>query len=300
MRHSIAFDLLALVALATAPQAVEASLLASDMLYRDGTTISHLEDNSWLAYADTNENGLIDGGEYLYGMFDIRSVRDAYPGTQGVWPPQSEMFAGVFVAQIGGIDEENARFSGGATIDLLPAPADIWESLALDAPANPGQTLFAMYSDPDGPLSTVDPLAAGGIGDSLASATNGTKLWEFGFLGDSDPNERWWCDVDTLDYLLLDGLRYRAAMNVTWSSPTAADLPTLGAHDFFGWANRNLPAPSAVQLTGNLESFSAGNFDFRIDSDFYVRAVPEPGTLVCLVIGALALGLDAIARRKKA
>ncbi|MBN1911716.1 MAG: PEP-CTERM sorting domain-containing protein [Pirellulales bacterium] len=253
--------------------------LATDLLYKDGVTITHLEDDDWESFKEVGTpNGVVEVGEYFYGMFQIVDVRDAWPGTQGERPRQSEMFTGVFVAEVADINN-SPIFIGGSRVYFQPAPASVWQELGLDAPADAG-TMAVVYSDPDGPQGMVDPNAGAGVNDALATATNGTMLWEVGYT--NNQNEFWYGDVNSLSVTNLMYLFYQSAVNVT---ATGAGTPLL-PHGFLYPTK-----PTQVQFDGKLESFSAGHFMIRTDSDFYVRAVPEPSTLALAVFGALALAV---------
>jgi hypothetical protein len=283
-----------LVAALSAQGVLAATPLATDMLFKDGVTITQLEDNDWESLKEVAGIGtpnLVEVGEILYGMFEITDVRDASPGTQGVQPRQADMFAGVFVVEVAQVLPPQV-YIGGATFVMKPAPAAAWTGLGLAAPVS-ANTMAVVYSDPDGPQLMVDPADAGGVVGSLATATNGTKLWELGFAGGSNATEFWTGDASSQNIVNLKNLSYKASLNVTQAEPVVAGI-LLGGHDFL-----NFGGPAQVQFTGTLENASAGNFQIRTDSDFYVRAVPEPATVAYLLFGAVALGIGALVRHKK-
>jgi hypothetical protein len=291
MRRYLGISCAAMLVVALSAQGVLAmSPLATNLLYNDGATITQLEDNDWESLVDDGD-GVVEIGEILYGMFEITDVRDVSPGTQGVQPRQSEMFAGVFVTEVARVLPPQ-KYIGGATYVMKPASAAAWTSLGLAAPVS-ANTMAVIYSDPDGPQLMVDP-ATGNVASSLATATNGTKLWEFGFAGGgNDPAEFWTGDTDSPSILNLEELTYKAALNVTEAEPAVSGI-VLGDHNFKNWR-----APTQLQFTGGMESTAAGDFRIRTDSDFYVKVVPEPATVAYLLFGAVALGFGALVRRKK-
>ncbi|MBN2021339.1 MAG: PEP-CTERM sorting domain-containing protein [Pirellulales bacterium] len=266
----------------------QAEPLATSLLYLDGQTITQLEDNDWESFLDGNANWVVEQGEYFYGMFDITDVRDASPQLQPDRQRQANMFAGVFVAEVKSVTP-SALFTGGATVQLQPAPAAVWTQLGLAAPVS-ANTIAVVYSDPDGPQGMVDPNAPGAnplarVIASLATATNGTKIWEVGFAGGgADPTEFWTGEVNNANMLALQVLLYNASLNVTALGPGAAGV-TLLDHDFLFGPN----ILSEVQLSGRMESLSAGNFMIRTDTDFYLKAIPEPSTIGLLLAGLACL-----------
>ena len=290
MRRYLGIGLAAMLVVALSAQGVLAvNPLATNLLYNDGTTITQLEDNDWESLVDDGD-GVVEVGEILYGMFEITDVRDVSPGTQGVQPRQAEMFTGVFVTEVAQVLPPQ-KYIGGATYVMKPAAAAAWTSVGLAAPVS-ANSMAVIYSDPDGPQLMVDP-ATGSVATSLATATNGTKLWEFGFAGGgNDPSEFWIGDADSPSIVNLQDLMYKASLNVTEAEPVVSGI-ILGDHNFKNWL-----APAQLQFTGGMESKSAGDFQIRTDSDFYVRVVPEPATVAYLLFGAVALGFGALVHKK--
>jgi hypothetical protein len=284
-----------LVVVVSAQGVLVAAPLATDMLFKDGVTITQLEDNDWESLKEVAGIGtpnVVEVGEILYGMFEVTDVWDASPGTQGVQSRQADMFAGVFVLEVAQVLPPQV-YVGGATFVMKPAPAAAWTGLGLAAPVS-ANTLAVLYSDPDGPQNMVNPAALGGVAGSLATATNGTKLWEAGFAGGgNDPTEFWIGDASSQNIVNLQNLSYRASLNVTQAEPVVAGI-LLGDHDLL-----NLGVLAQVQFTGAKENLSAGNFQIRTDSDIYVRVVPEPATVAYLLFGAIAMGFGALVRHKK-
>jgi len=260
--------------------------LATSLLYLDGS-VTQLEDNDWETIIEKGTiDGIIEQGDVFVGMFDITDVYNMSTGAQRNRQP--EMFAGVFVATVAGVAASDIYF-GGTKVYLAPAAASDWTALGLDAPTHAG-TMAMVYSDPDGPQNMVNP-GMGSLILSLATATNGTKLWEVGFRGEG--GEFWVGDANATVIPAVTKLSYEGSLNIT-ASTAAGSAVTLVKHGYLYGPN----VLSEVQFQGRMEAGYAGDFMIRTDSDFYLKAVPEPSTVVMMAFGLAALALGAIRARR--
>lgn len=304
--RNLALVTVALIVLTGSPIEAEASI-ATDLLF-DGV-VNKLEDNDWDAGILTNGGGstTLDVGDILFGMYEIQQVVNNQ-NTSQINLRSTNTFTGVFAQRVATKDQPGGQFAGAAATRFTFAPLTDLEYSALAAsfsalPAVRGSSdsMFFVYDDLGPPFVNGN---AGSINSSLATATNGTLLWEFGFR---DGDELFVADVNT-DVLASTGsLDFVGWINLTYT--TAAGAAT--GVSFMD--HLTVPAPpdgngppvtavlSEMQIHGTLEpGASPGNFAIATDTDIFVlpKFVPEPSSLL-VFLGLIATAGLAVARSNR-
>ncbi len=260
--------------------------------------INHFQDFDYETHRDNNGNGLVDTGDYLVAVLDFQDFF-APPGTPSFDPNTTTYgLTGVSIIEVtfdsaGGV----AAGPGFSSFSFGPAPAAAWTAEGLVAPSAVGSMLIA-YDDP--PASPhLDPTT---IASGLATATDGTALWEFGFAGvagqffnattgafSGDSN-------DIADIQFLTGL---ANLDVTFTH-TGIDLQ---GHNYLG----TKPSPIAPFVGAGLHdlqldisqdiSLEKGAWDIATNTNAYILPTPEPVSLV--VWSALAAIVSTASARRR-
>lgn len=295
----------ALVCLAVVTFAAGAHASALGLLYKDGITTNHLEDNDWEFWHDTDSSGTFNVGDLLIGMFEIQQIRDVDPGGKPVVPTTTNTFTGVFVVEVASVNTASPTYSGGADYTFTPTATN-WSTLGYGLPVRTSTDSFTIvFDDSSSPFLNPNPAASTSVNDALATATDGTRLWEFGFAGGgSDPFELWLAQANGLSPLTVTRLDFQAALNITHTYAPALGLKILD-NDFVFRGADGIGGPlgiySQVQLTGSLEAPGVDDsrwFDIKTDADFYIKPTPEPGSLILLGLGLAACGGVVYRRRR--
>jgi len=280
-----------LLAVSTVAQAGAVGLLSL------GDVVNHLEDQDWeKIIVDRNTDGKLDVGDRVIGMVEIQRVRDVYPTQSAFRNPSGSTFTGVFLVEVATKSFNNGLYS----FTFAPTGIAGWTALQgtltnLPTPTDAG-TVAVFYDDSSNPF--VDPNPAGGLNGAIGTATDGTKLWELGFTGKT--GEGWGSVSSTDSGTVAPGLgvifQFGGALNVTVQHGAIKLLP----HEYVAAVPSGIFAD--VHFTGGLESPGAGdlvNFTIVTDTDFYIKPVPEPGSLALLGLGLAACG-GIVYRRRKA
>jgi len=290
---------------------------ATSLLRTDGTTITYMEDNDWDKHIETDPEGSanygrITVGDYLVGMFAVQEYYGIPSATGDPVSPTVANFTGTYVLKVLEAAETNYGTFSRATITFGPAGV-AWSSIVPDmadpVSGNYDETLVMFYSDSDSP-NWVDqnPPTPATLSGALATATNGTKVWEFGYTGAA--GETWFATtedddstggLDALDISQITDLSQEAAINNTYVNPLFSNIGFL-KHDFVYQGGDGLGGSLGVftdlQLTGGLQTATPDDevhFDIATDSNFYLKVTPEPSSLVGL-IGLGIMGLVGFVR----
>lgn len=278
---------------------------ALSSLVADGVTINQMEDNDFEKLLGDGDN-FVEVGEDLVAMFEIRGL-DAPIGNpvETNFSPSTASFTGVTVIRVTGV----TAFGGPTEVFTFgAAPAASWTALGLPAPTALG-TLAMIFDDPASAPADHIVANTGTLVTSLATATDGTLLWEFGFtgaLGAPAAGEFWTATANDIitfaptDITKLTSLSFFAALNVTASTPAVGGLVLLPHTHLF-------PAATQVQLAGFLapgqNTFPApalpSDFDIATDTDIFILPTPEPSSITLFGLGLAGLGIVGYRRRKR-
>jgi hypothetical protein len=267
-----------------------------------------IEDNDWENFIDPNQNGLVDQFDIAYGIFETTRVTDIPTGQfhDLGQAPLPGSFAGAFCLQALQVLPPNSV--GNPTSDWIivwgPAPAAAWVATFGFAPNSAG-TVALVYDDTSTPI--VNAGHPGGLATAIATALDGTPLWEFGFAG--GPNEQWISTSNTNFHSAgLVTLNWLANINRTWTFPAAAGINLLQTNRFFdladdGLANGSSNVSGELQVDGQIDLAISGpealNWSIKTDTDFVIRPTPEPGSLALLGLGLIGGGVAVYRRRRK-
>lgn len=263
--------------------------------------VNLLEDQDWELLATGGAPELVKGN-ILVGMLEIGSTENLTgPGAHNA-ALNGATFTGVFVLQYTG---ETILLEGGTATWHKFAPVSGWNTLAaldiFDLPAVSDGTIALIVDNPNYDAFNaqfVDP-ETGDAADSLATALDGTKLWELGFTGAVGADEFWYSTNVT--FPPSNSLTFYGSLNVTENYPGAPGLLphdylyTLGGGQFLGLG----AVTSQVQLRGGFQGTDPlDNFDLDTDTDFWIVPTPEPGSIALLGLGLLGIG-GAVYRRRR-
>ncbi|TWU39757.1 PEP-CTERM sorting domain-containing protein [Novipirellula artificiosorum] len=246
----------------------------------------------------------VDIGDVLIGQFSINTIEylDGIGTTEGVGLTSgNNEFTGSFAIQVA------AKGGGPGAYTFGFAPTDAASRLAISA-ALPGfgaelstwdsRSMAAFY---DGGALINYTREGGTLDSSIATATDGTKLFEAGFL--SQLGEGWAAFAFSDDIVSIGtgalgsiGGFFNVGVNVI----PGTEVPTLKFNlvdtVFDGAAQANISGSGSLLAKGSVvtpyESFN--NVDFTVDVD----VVPEPASIA--IFGAMGLGLIGFRRRRSA
>lgn len=288
-----------------ADAAVESAL---DYLSTDSTKVSKLQDMDFeLLIVDTGgqdggPNGLVDENDLLMGVWQAETIwaeagniltqKQPFGAAGG-----DANFTAFFAIQVATVAQDGSNFNYTFTSPTEAA----WDFLVSEygAPSRANDDTVLLVYDDSNPsnispwwLQIGDAGTVAGIKSTIASATDGTLVWQFGFNQEGD--EFWHATSNQQD---IDGdldVSYEAGLNLT------AGLANLIAHDYLNFSSDPIGSPVdyQIELSGDSEgTFTNGWLD--TDTDLYVNAVPEPASL--LVWAAFAgVGAAYAARRRDA
>ncbi len=263
----------------------------------DGTSQLAEDDNvEWLEY-DANNDGLLDIGDTLRGVFRITTFDDI--NIAGGTAQVSTGLSGVFEAQVTSKTARNTTdpITGSNLYDFTFGPAGYSTGLF----QNEGQSMIALY-ETNSPLFDFDD-DPGNIRtrqELIDDATDGTLLYEFGFTY-SGNSEYWFSN--NISENPGDGAFYgdevslgnfNVALSVTYNDflPVLTNRPAVFAPLFGG------SGFSDITGSGSIEGVQGMNTSAQLSSDiqFRIATVPEPTTL--LLFGTGLLGLAFFGRKR--
>lgn len=306
---------------------------AAGLIYKDGTTVTKLEDEDYESFIlNSTPQGLppeFSAGDLFIGMLEIQSfIGDNLPDPKPSNDPQVEgaTLTGIFVLEYSGNSitrTYDLDLGGGVVIpttktwfQFVPTTT-AWSTLmyggvSLGLPdveaGNAGKTIAQIYDDTNiqGNGFFTNPGADGGDGSldsAMATAWDGTKIWEIGFAAGLNGNglpvsaNEFWYTSDV--FVAPAGQNWLSSQNVTWAAPGA---PVLLDHNFVfdGGADvTGLDIWSQVQISGRHEAGAdSSDFTIKTDTDFWVLATPEPGSFALLGLGLAAFGGVVYRRRR--
>ena len=318
MRKLSLFYVLPVVAVMLVASRVDASVLSELEL----DVVNELTDTDYESHVfDTNNSGEVDEGDMLLAMFVVSDKFNKLTGTFNssddnsltsteIFSPTSatRTFTGVTLIKVDTLVESGA--GAFANYTFKAATPTEWSTYGFVSDVDVG-TMAVIFDDP--PSSPhVDPAVDGGdLSSEIATATNGTRLWEVGFTGSGGAatGAEFWAAVavdfggEATKIDKIDNLTFFAAMNVVdnhVAAPfklvkhNALSDPELssaeGAAQFGG--------PVQMQLFGALQTGSAGNFDIKTNTNFYILPTPEPGSIL-IWAGVLGVGWFGTRRRRR-
>jgi hypothetical protein len=159
--------------------------------------------------------------------------------------------------------------------------------------------MVVVFDDPNNIVAETGGALDGSVTDDLLTV-NGTRLWEFGnpasnpdllFVANGASDNVAGAGLGT--FLTING-----AMDVTHSYPATSAIQLLDLP-----ISLLIPgAPGTAQMLVNGSAFGPGgtDFDLTTDTDIFIAAVPEPGTMSLLALGMAGMGLCGFRSRRKA
>jgi hypothetical protein len=256
---------------------------------------------NWLEDDDVEFAVVADGtslqvDDILVGMVVInpfvQTMEGPNVGDQRLVVNTGATFTGVFAVKV--VSKTGA---GPYTYDFGNVSAADWLTLT-GYTINDPDTMAVLFDDSD-PPSFINT-GVGTVLGSLATAMNGTYLWEFGFDA-SDPGSLFWTAVADSDVIAniagnASSLRFNAALDVTdyGAGPQLLPFslfPVLGAQAFAG-------VTSDLAIIGRNTLGGSGDFPVTTDSEIYLKPTPEPASLALLGLGLLGLGGVVYRRRR--
>ena len=262
-----------------------------------------------LAILEVDKNNTITGLDLLLNGSTSSSLFFDYSES-------TSNFTGVSLVKVdgdptitGGGENANYRFKA-------PTPAEWLTHTGLAAVDT--NVMIVTFNDPPG-SPHIDENAAS-VAAAVATATNGTRLWEFGLDGTTDT---FWTAETEDDFLpdpdgggpipaganptridSITDLDFLASLNVIDDNGLIAGGLELDKHgamrdpDMSGFDASSFTADTQLQLQGGLQSGSSGVFDIKTDTNFYLKPTPEPAS-VLVWAGLAGVGFGLRRRRMK-
>jgi len=251
------------------------------------------EDTDFESFIDIDSSGSINIGDAFVGILRFDSINGINAGIAG------ETLTAVLFAQIATLDP----FAGGADVTFEALSAANYTFLdglfGLPTRADAASAVL-VYQDLGGDPFIEDPPAS--IPSGIASASDGEKILEFGFVDGAEAEaELSFSGVTISDIDFTFALNLTAQMNsgagLTFLKTSGADTP---APIFGAVSGTLLPASDLVGI-GDRDILPSGAFDFSTDTILFTRIVPEPASLSLMALGmAAVMGGAGVRRRKQA
>lgn len=274
--------------------------------------LNRLEDDDFESVVrDSGVQGVLDEGDRFLGVFKVQNINGSQVGNA------DPTFTAIFALEAWEITTADDPVLGTQTIIRFGALRDaagnndaIAQWTALNAQIGGGlpiptsnDTMAMFYDIPS--WQSASQSAGADMGDAVATF-EGTLLWEFGFTGTdadgdgiTDEGEFW--ETRGPPGVLQPGL---VATNSTLRGSIANFIninllvhhsgPEITKHNHLGF-----DAPAHLQGQGGFASDQStrGHFQLVTDTDVFINAVPEPGSLTLLALGGL--GLAGFGRRRR-
>jgi hypothetical protein len=282
-----------------------------------GGLVNELEDQDFeIHIEDVGGDGRVTDGDILLAMLEvtrlntisgINTLDDGSTSTDpGVanYDATTDTFTAVSL-----LVANDPIISGDeATYTFRAATAADWLAYTGLSDVDVG-TMLVLFDDPPPPVGSdphADPDTGTILGD-IATATEGTRLWEFGFtgpLGAAAAGEFWIAETeadgggDPTDINDITDLDFLANINLIDPNSGLPLVPhnALGDPDISGTPLiASLFTPAHLQLQGNIETGDSGDFDIRTDTNLYLQPIPEP---ISVFVWSCLLGLAALITRR--
>lgn len=224
-------------------------------------------------------------GSVFVGMFTLSSIDGHSTALEG------SSFSGVLVAEVTNVSGSTVTFGPVSNATYAGLQAGGFSNLPARADANSAVIVF----DDSSGFPFVDATSGSNENDALLTATDGTKVFEFGFSGTTSAQATLgggFAGTGFSFVLALNQTFNGTGLNLTPVTSAQSGIPGLPAADLHG---------SGATAPGN-----PGNFTFRTDSDFFINptapttGVPEPASVMVFGIVALTLCSAGYGRRRRA
>jgi hypothetical protein len=284
------------------------------LLLPDGNV--ELEDDDFEALiAEVGTPNLkVEVGEFLIAIFQISKASvlngpiDTIPNLTPTetlfttYSPSTHTITGVTLLKV-----DSVTVSGNTATYTFAAPTPAeWTTHTGLTGIDSGVVAVAYDDPPSAPNPHIVNLPS--IAAGIASATNGTRMWEFGFTG--APGEFWTATAidlgsspDPTDITKIDILQFFASLNVIdYNGARSLDQHRILGDPDVGGTNAGLFTHAThLQLQGNLQTGSPGAFHLPTDSNMYVSfTIPEPNSLAIWAVLAGCGSLVRVLRRRPA
>lgn len=259
---------------------------------------------------DVKQDGKVNDGDILLAILAVSEIHKGITGIDTslnastsdftIFEPSSatRAFTGVSLIKVNGepgVDGLVAQF-----VFTAPTAAE-WLALT-GITVSSDSVMAVLFDDPPG-----DPHVnhqAAPLSASVATATEGPMLWEFGFTGAD--GEFWKAETtaitggDPTNIAQVKFLDFWAAVNVVnYNAGTPLGFHNaLADPDLSGLLVGDFTAPTQLQLQGNKETGTAGIWQLKTDTNLYVYPIPEPVSIVTW-LGLAGIGLVIGGRRRR-
>jgi hypothetical protein len=286
---------LAMGIFAACSQPVDAAALSS--LFTNPNAITNLEDADYESVLAGGGDGTLDDGDLVGGVLKIQRAIYAndpvFPLDEVNLQSTPDTFTALFLIKVLDVNDDNDVITFGA------ATQGEWTAAF---GGMTGLTGFTPTKGADGTMvfvfdgvafSAATPGVMGGdyVDSADTFVTGGRLLWEFGFTaddGDAATGEFWRTtgdDANDIFGAVSNDLTNRFSLNVT-KQHAGIDLIL---HNWLGdTGDDNFETAVALQGKGGFEGTNVGNWQLSTDSDIYVQAIPEPGSMTLVAFGAIS------------